>query len=193
MTAFDLGITNIIFGYVVGSCKYAYRNIMASGPYHHVINCNNTNNYKETTTIMNKINCGKKIDDKFEESTKILVSYMGEKKFYAVLFGMSHDDIHQQITKIIKNFDDYPKKKFKYDVSNIFLILNDNTEINITDLTENIIEYNDVTFHDLTLFLKINPCEIKDVKFEYIENIIDKKEKFIRFNKHLNLFDQILD
>jgi hypothetical protein len=175
---------------ISSAIKYAYNHITYKGPYIKVIFDNKIEDYKKNSEIMNSIHNNDKIqNDAFSTEQRVLVSYLGTKNFNTVVMASSYTEINKKIIHIIENAQSYPKKKFgdftKF-IDKIYLLTNYNTEIDVTNTLNIIIQHKEeIKISDLPLLHKEKSKNIKSIKILHYNDMV-LKEIVLDFNNNMN-------
>jgi hypothetical protein len=154
---------------------------------------------KNDLCIMNSIISGEIIDEQFTRKKKVTLFFSGNRIFYTILYVNNYHEINHCVNNINFNSKLYQKKiknNFFEFLNNIYLVTYDDIIINVTNMINNCIEYdnNIIIFSDISYLCNEIPQNIKNIKIEYTQNM-KKHEKIIDFlqikNKNIDILNNI--
>lgn len=109
----------------------------------------------------------------FPDKNRVIVSFSGNRNFNTILLINSYLEINDIINNIALDINTYSRKKFdniNNFIDKIYIITNNNEEIDITNIFDLFIEYKEkLLLSDIALFY--DKIDIKNIKITYYNNM----------------------
>jgi hypothetical protein len=171
---------------VINSKIISYNKIIENG--------RKNNNFR---FMMNLYNIGICNNSCFDEK-KVVLKYYGKRKFIIGLLTSSYWNINDVVSNICENFncENKIKPKFPNFIENVYLIDQEENNINIIDELNECIDYNNnmITFKEIAELHDFK--NISCVKIEYVKTFkkYTKNIEFIEYeNKDVSILNNIFD